>query len=236
MKTLRMFAALAAAMVSMFTMVGWAQATDWHAAPAGGAFTGSSPTSVLFKVSGKGTSCTTPTMSGTVTGSGGGIAGGPPFMFDWYGAATVTQSFTGCSNAGITLRWSCAPSDLSLAALEYNGGLGTTEAGSAGKSSNVLMGIICTIKPVATPSNNCTTLTGTVPGVYTNPATLAAGTGAANTGSLAINTTGQSLTAASVGSCIVGVGTGPATLTWGTPYRVSGSPAASVAAPHFWAD
>jgi hypothetical protein len=235
MKKFSMLAVLVAALVSMFAVVGSAQAATWHVSPAGGAFTGSSATGMTYKIQGKTMTCTTPTLSGSVTGSGGGIANGPPSALPWNAVATLTPSYTGCTNAGINYTWRCATENTNTGASGYNGGVATTEAGSAGLSTKIqLTGILCTIKPTATPSNNCTTITGTVPGVYTNPATLAAGTGAANKGSLTVNTTGQSLTAASAGSCIASIGTGSTTFSQNT-YTVSGSPNTTVAAPDIWA-
>jgi hypothetical protein len=233
MKKFSMLAVLAAALVSMFAVVGSAQAANWHVSPAGGAFTAIGPGTTL-KVQNKTTSCTGTSASGTVTGSGGGIANGPLSTVQWNGVATVTPGFTGCTNAGINYTVNCGVANLNALGNGYNGGVSTTQAGSAGRSTNgQLSGILCTIKLAAAPSNNCTTVTGTVPGVYTNAATLAAGTGAANQSSLTVNTTGQALTASSVGGCVASIGTGSATFSQ-TTYTVSGSPAATVAAPDLW--
>jgi hypothetical protein len=234
MKKFSVLAVLAVALVSMFAVVGSAQAANWQVAPAGGAFTATGP-GMTYKIQGKTNSCVATSLSGNVTGSGGGIASGPLSTIQWNAVATLTPSYTGCTNAGVNWTWRCATEVLNTGASGYNGGVATTEAGSASLSTKIqLTGILCTIKPTATPSNNCTTITGTVPGVYTNSATLAAGTGAADKSSLTVNTTGQALTAASVGSCVSWIGTGSATFSQ-TTYTVSGSPNATVAAPDIWA-
>jgi hypothetical protein len=228
MKNFALLAVLAVATVSMFAMVGPAHAASWHVAPAGGAFAGWSGVGMTFKVKGKTYSCTTPSLSGSVTGSGGGIVNGPTSIVQWNAVATLTPRYTGCTNAGINYTWSCGVENLNTVGSGYSGGVTTTQAGSAGLSTNVqLSGIVCTIKPTSSPSINCTTVTGTVPGVYTNPANLAT-----DPGSLTVNTPGQSLTAASVGGCVSAFGTGPATFGQ-TTYGVTGT---SVAAPDIWAN
>jgi hypothetical protein len=234
MKKFSMLAVLAAALVSMFAVVGSAQAANWKVAPAGGAFTATGGPTAL-KVAGKTTSCATTSASGTVTGAGGGIASGPVFTSAWNGVASVTPAFQSCTNAGISYTVNCGSANLNTSASGYNAGATTTEAGSAGLSTiGSISGITCTIKPTASPSNNCTTVTGSVPGTYTNPSTLAAGTGAANSGSLAVALAGQNLNAASVGGCINSIGTGSATFNPVT-YTVTGNAPGTVAAPHIWA-
>jgi hypothetical protein len=236
MKKLSTLAVLAAAVVSTFAVVGSAQGATWHAAPAGGVFTAASGgTSALKVQSHPSTTCTTPTASGRVTGAGGGIVNGPVFTAAWNTVATVTPVFAGCTNAGINYTVRCGAANFNATANGYNSGVTTTQLGSADRfTGGSLSGILCTIKPTATPSNNCTTVTGTVPATYLNPSNLAAGVGADNQGSLSIGIAGQSLTAASVGGCINSIGTGSATFGVIT-YSVAGSPAASVAAPDLWA-
>jgi hypothetical protein len=234
MKKLSTFAVLTAAIVSMFTVVGSAQAATWHVAPAGGFYTAASGGTVL-KVQGKTTSCVSTSASGRMSGSGGAVVNGPNFVWDWAGVATITPAFQTCTNAGINYTVKCGVASLNVAALQYNSGVATTEAASAGGTTGgSVSDILCTIKPTATPSNNCTTVTGTVPATYANPSTLAAGTSAANQGSLSVWLTGQSLTAASVGGCIASIGTGSATFG-SSYYTVYGNPAATAAAPHIWA-
>jgi hypothetical protein len=229
-----MLAVLTAAMVSALAVVGSAQAANWRVAPAGGAFTATGGGTTL-KVAGKTTSCVSTSASGTVTGSGGGVFSGPIFTTAWNAAATLTPAFSTCTNAGINYTVRCVSANLNYDASGYNGGATTTEADSAGKTTlGTLTGILCTIKPTASPSSNCATVTGSLAFAYTNPSTLAAGTGAANKGSLTISTVGQALNVASVGGCIASVGNGPATFGAVT-YTVSGSPPATVAAPHNWA-
>jgi hypothetical protein len=175
-----MLAVLAAAMVSMFAAVGSAQGAIWHVAPAGGFYTAASGGTVL-KVQGKTTSCVSTSASGRMSGSGGGIVNGPNFVWDWAGVATITPAFQTCTNAGINYTVKCGVASLNLAALQYNSGVATTEAASAGRTTGgSVSDILCTIKPTAMPSNNCSTVTGTVPATYENASTLAAGTGAAN--------------------------------------------------------
>jgi hypothetical protein len=228
MKKFSMLAALAAAMVSMFAVVGSAQAATWGINPTNSAFTASGGGTTL-KVQNKTTSCVSTSANGTTAVAAGGV-----FTSAFNNAARVTPAFQTCTNAGVNYTVNCGSANLNADANGYNAGVPTTEAGSAGLSTTgSISGITCTIKPTAQPSNNCTTVTGSVPGVYTNPATLAAGTGAANKGSLLVNTAGQSLTAASVGGCIASIGVGSATFNSVT-YTVSGN-GTTIAAPHLWA-
>lgn len=220
---------LAAAMISIFLVVGPAEAANWKVAPAGGGFKASASTGVTLKVQNKTTSCTTPTASGTLTGAGGGIATGPVFTSPWNAFATVTPAFTGCTNAGINYTVRCGVANMNAVANGYNGGVATTEAGSAGLSTNVLLSaILCTIKPTATPSNNCSTVTGTVPTTYTNPVA------AALQGFWNWLTGGQSVTTASVGGCISSIGTGSSTFS-ALNFPVIPCDATCVAPPKIWA-
>jgi hypothetical protein len=235
MKNLSVRAVLAATMLSMFAMVSPVEAATWHVAPAGGAFTGTTPSTWQWKTQGKTTTMTC-TDTGTVTGAGGGTANGPISTLQWNGWATLTVACLGATNAGINYTVRCGVANLNANAGGYNGGVSTSEAGSAGLSTEgSLSGILCTLKPTAAPSNNCSTVTGTVPVTYTNPASLAAGVGAANQGSLEVKVPGQSLTMASVGGCVTSIGTGSTTFSALT-YTISGSPSATVAAPHIWAN
>jgi hypothetical protein len=228
MKKFSMLAALAAAMVSMFAVAS-AQAATWNVAPAGGAFTATGPGTTL-KVQGRTTSCASTSATGTST-----TAAGPAFTSPWNGVASVTPAFTTCTNAGIGYTVKCGAANLNANPSGYNSGTPTTQAASAGLSTaGSITGLVCTIKLTAAQSTNCTTVTGSVPGTYTNSSSLAAGTGAGDKGSLLVATTGQALTASSVGACINNIGTGSATFGSVT-YTVSGNPAATVAAPDLWA-
>ncbi|MCW3000972.1 MAG: hypothetical protein JWQ20_270 [Conexibacter sp.] len=234
MKKLSTLAVLATAMVSIFAVVAPAQAANWHGAPAGGAFTATGPGTTL-KVQGKTTSCTSTSASGNLTGSGGGIVNGPVFTSDWVDVMSWTQAFAGCTNAGVNYGWFCRLTKWLAKASGYLGGSTSTQAGSAGAKWQARIEIACRIKPTASPSNNCATVTGTVEAGAVNASLLTAGVGAGNQGSVTILTTGQSLTVTSVGGCIASIGTGSATLGSMT-YTVSGSPAATVAAPDIWAN
>jgi hypothetical protein len=230
MKKLSTFAALAAAVVSMFAVVGSAEAANWNASVPAGLFDGAGG-SAAIKVQGKTTSCTASTLSGSVT-----ALTGPPFTSPWPAVAFVRLAFTGCTNAGINYVVTCKAANFDAKASGYNSGVTTTEAASAGNfTEGWLSAILCTIKPAASPSNNCTTFTGTVPATYLNPATLAPGLGAANKGSLTIGIAGQSLTAVSVGGCAASIGNGSATFGV-VSYSVSGSPNGAIPAPHIWAN
>ncbi|MCW3000974.1 MAG: hypothetical protein JWQ20_272 [Conexibacter sp.] len=233
MKKLSTLAVLAAAVVSVLAVVGSAQAANWNVSPStnpGSPFTASAG-AVTLKIQGKTTSCSFATASGNLTAN----TLGPVFTLPWGGLAVVTPAFSNCTNAGVNYNVVCAAATVNATAGGYNGGTTTSEAASAGLATvGSITSILCTIKPTATPSNNCTTVTGTVPVTYTNPASLAAGGGAANQGSLVVSVAGQSLTGASVGGCIAAIGTGTATFSALT-YSVSGSPVATVAAPHIWA-
>ncbi|MCW3000973.1 MAG: hypothetical protein JWQ20_271 [Conexibacter sp.] len=235
MKRFSVLGVLAATIVSVFAIVAPAQPATWHVAPAGAAFTGASGAWV-WHVGAHSVTCTSTSLSGSVTGAGGAVANGPVLTAPWNAIATVTLACSGITNAGVNYTVSCRVASLNTNANGYNGGITTTEGASAGLSTaGSLSGILCTAKPTANPSVNCSTVTGTVPVTYTNPASLAAGTGAANQGALAWTTTGQSLTTVSVGGCIVWIGSGSTTFSAQT-YTISGSPSATVAAPHIWAN
>jgi hypothetical protein len=235
MKMLSVLAVLAATMLSMFAMVSPVDAATWHLAPAGGAFTGTAG-AWQWKTQGKVTSMTSCSLTGDSAGAGGGVLDGPNFTLPWNGWGTVTLGCTGATNAGINYTVRCGVANLNANPLGYNGAATTTEAGSAGLSTNgSVSGILCSVRRMATPSTNCSTVTGTVPMTYTNAANLAAGVGGANKASLALQTTGQSLTMASVGGCIASIGTG-STMFSALTYTISGSPSATVAAPHIWAN
>jgi hypothetical protein len=216
MKKSSTLAALAAAVVSMFALVGSAQAANWAAA--GGQFSASAGTTTL-SVAGKVTSCTSSTASGALNS-----LSGPPSTSAWTALATVTPTFSTCKNAGVNYNVACSSASLNADANGYNGGTPTGLASSAGlQTVGSLTGISCTIKPTATPTANCSTVTGSVPGTYTNPNPLSTGNG-----SLSIPTTGQSLTVASVGGCVASIGTGAATYT-APAYSVAKAGTATVA-------
>jgi hypothetical protein len=62
---------------------------------------------------------------------------------------------------GLNFTWSCVPEHLNAGASGYNGRVATTQAASAGLSTaGSLTGITCSIKPTASPSNNCGTPDG----------------------------------------------------------------------------
>jgi hypothetical protein len=236
MKKLSTLAVLAAAVISVFAAVGTAQAANWFVRPTatpGSPFTASAGGTTL-KVQGRTTSCQFATASGSLT-AGTNTNGGVSTLA-WAGFATVTPAFGTCTNAGINYTVVCRVATVNADADGYNLGTDTTEAASASNSTvGTITGILCRIRPTASPSNNCSTVTGTVPMTYTNPATLAAGAAAANQGSLVVAVAGQSLTAVSVGGCIASIGTGAATFGSLT-YTVSGSPVGTVAAPHIWTE
>jgi hypothetical protein len=143
--------------------------------------------------------CSSSTGSGTINGPTNAA-------LPWLSAATVTPAFGSPCFVNDVAGYSVVCSPAELRANSYAGG-DTFATAAGGVTTGSIYNIDCTIKFGAT---SCSTVTGSVPGHYTNPNTLAAGSGA-----LKVTTAGQSLTVEKIGAGCAAIphGTG----TFGLP-------------------
>jgi hypothetical protein len=157
------------------------------------------------------------------TSSGTGTLNGPTSAtLPWVSAATVTPVFGAAGNCSVNnvMGYTVACSSAELRANSYAGGdtLGTADGGV---TTGAITGVDCRLSAGPT---QCSTITGSVTGTYTNPSPLASGSGR-----LTIPVTGQSLTVSKIGAgCATvphGVGTFGTALGAGitdTTYTVHG--------------
>ncbi len=138
--------------------------------------------------------------------SGSGTLNGPTSTaFPWTNAATVTPAFSGCTVSGAAGYAVLCSSSL-LRANSYAGGTTFATAGG-GITTGTVTNVDCRLSIGA---NTCSTITGSVPAHYINPATLPGGPGR-----LTITPAGQALSVTKIGSGCAAVPDG--TGTFGSP-------------------
>ena len=137
--------------------------------------------------------------------SGSGTLNGPTSTaFPWTNAATVTPAFSGCTvsgAAGYSVLWGSGE----LRASSYVGGTTLATAGG-GVTTGSVTNVDCRLSIGAT---TCSTITGSVPAHYINPATTT------DSGTLTITPAGQQLEVTKIGTGCAAVPNG--TGTFGKP-------------------
>jgi hypothetical protein len=164
---MRKLIAVVVAIVASAGSAAAADASTWHASPAGGVLSANIGTLVLTSSGPSSTplSCGYSQWPVTVAGHGLGTVNGPTLPTAWTGAAAIGPHFTGCGAPTILYTWRCNKDVSGGVDASLNATSTTASSAGSGVTTGQITGIDCTL---SYSSQVCGRMTGQVGYTYDN--------------------------------------------------------------------